>query len=135
MLRVHRLHLPILCAVTGFAHTPSQSLPALVIAGVAYWPHASHFESTDDAYVNANAVDVAAHVAGQVVKVYIRDQQNVAAGDPLFDIDAELLHSVVVRRDAAARAAAAAEEARAAGCDGIGYRDRAQSRDSLSTQM
>lgn len=38
--------------------------------------------------MNANTVDVAAHVAGQVVKVYIRDQRNVSAGDPLFDIDA-----------------------------------------------
>ena len=44
-------------------------LAAFVGGGIAYWLHAAHYESTDDAYVNANTIDVAAQVAGQVVKV------------------------------------------------------------------
>ena len=75
-------------------------LIALVVGGVAYWVHARHFVSTDDAYVNANTVDVAAQVAGEVVKVYVRDQQNVAAGDPLFDIDARNYEAAVAKAEA-----------------------------------
>jgi membrane fusion protein (multidrug efflux system) len=62
----------------------------LVVAaffGIRYWHEASLYESTDDAYVGANQVEVTAQVTGPVTKVYVRDQQHVKAGDPLFDID------------------------------------------------
>jgi membrane fusion protein (multidrug efflux system) len=75
-------------------------LVAIVIGGVAYWLYARQFVSTDDAYVNANTVDVAAQVAGEVVKVYVRDQQNVAAGDALFDIDPRSYDAAVAKADA-----------------------------------
>ncbi len=75
-------------------------LVALVIGGIAYWLHARHFVSTDDAYVNANTVDVAAQVAGEVVKVYVRDQQNVVASAPLFDIDARNYEAAVAKAEA-----------------------------------
>jgi len=63
---------------------------ALAIAttfGLRYWRDARLFTSTDNAYVQANQVEVAAQVSGPVAKVHVRDQQAVHAGDPLFDID------------------------------------------------
>ncbi|HZZ92904.1 MAG TPA: HlyD family secretion protein [Usitatibacter sp.] len=62
----------------------------LVVAaffGIRYWHEASLYESTDDAYVGANQVEVTAQITGTVVKVYVRDQEHVKAGDRLFDID------------------------------------------------
>ncbi len=55
--------------------------------GLRYWRAAQLYESTDDAYVGANQVEVTAQVAGNVIQVYVHDQQHVKAGDPLFDID------------------------------------------------
>lgn len=55
--------------------------------GFRYWHESSLYESTDNAYVGANQVEVTAQITGTVIKVYVRDQQHVKAGDPLFDID------------------------------------------------
>src|SRR3954467_14630688 len=63
------------------------ALVIAVIAGVRYWHQAALFESTDNAYVDANQVEVTAQITGPVTKVYVRDQQHVKAGEPLFDID------------------------------------------------
>jgi membrane fusion protein, multidrug efflux system len=42
---------------------------------------------TDDAYVHANTASVAAHVAGQIVRLPIEDNQRVKQGDLLFIVD------------------------------------------------
>ena len=57
------------------------------IFGFRYWREASLYVTTENAYVGANQVEIAAQVAGPVTKVSVRDQQPVKAGDPLFDID------------------------------------------------
>lgn len=45
------------------------------------------FQSTDDAYVENHMVQVAPKVAGQIVAVYITDNQKVKAGDLVAEID------------------------------------------------
>jgi len=55
--------------------------------GVRYWLEEDRYVSTDDAYVNANQVQVTAQVFGAVAAVHVRDQQAVKAGDPLFELD------------------------------------------------
>ncbi len=45
------------------------------------------FESTDDAYVENHMVQVAPRVAGQIINVYITDNQKVKAGDLVAEID------------------------------------------------
>ena len=45
------------------------------------------FETTDDAYVENHMVQVAPRVAGQIVKVYVTDNQHVKAGDLVAEID------------------------------------------------
>ncbi|HEX5420836.1 MAG TPA: HlyD family secretion protein [Gammaproteobacteria bacterium] len=62
----------------------------LVTAGIyawRYWRHSQLYVSTDDAYVNANVVQIAAQVSGPVTELYVRNQQHVQAGDALLQID------------------------------------------------
>lgn len=44
---------------------------------------------TSQARVQAFVIPVAAEVTGQIKKVYVRDNQRVSAGEPLFEIDPE----------------------------------------------
>ncbi len=45
------------------------------------------YQSTDDAYVETTTVSVSPKVAGQIVKVYIKDNQSVKAGDVVAEIE------------------------------------------------
>jgi len=58
-----------------------------LIAGILYWHHSRLYLSTDNAYVNANTVDMAAQVSGVVTALHVRNNQLVKSGDPLFEID------------------------------------------------
>lgn len=64
---------------------------ALVVAGVGYglyWGlYGRWFESTDDAYVQGNVVQVTPQVAGTVVAIRADDTQLVTAGQPLIELD------------------------------------------------
>jgi membrane fusion protein (multidrug efflux system) len=62
-------------------------LIAAVVAAIRYWRENARYVSTDNAYVQANQGEITAQVSGPVTKVYVKDQQAVKAGDPLFDID------------------------------------------------
>jgi membrane fusion protein, multidrug efflux system len=42
---------------------------------------------TDDAYVHANTASLAAHVSGEIVKLPIKDNQQVEQGELLFVVD------------------------------------------------
>ncbi len=56
-------------------------------AGIAFVYYSGLTRSTENAYINADVVNVAPQVSGRVTNVYIRDNQHVRKGDPLFDID------------------------------------------------
>lgn len=91
-------------------------LLAVTIGGVLfYWRHTTLYPSTDNAYTGANIVRVAAQVTGPVVHVYVGDDDRVASGDPLFDIDPTLydaaLRNARAQFDAAASAAGTAADA------------------------
>ncbi len=67
---------------------------ALVIAaitGLIYWLYARQYESTDDAYIDGDIVQVSPKVAAYVTKVYVKANQYVHKGDPLVDLDPESL--------------------------------------------
>ncbi len=58
------------------------------IAWFAYYQIVGKFhEETDDAYLQADAVTIAPKVGGYVEEVLVRDNQDVAAGQPLVRID------------------------------------------------
>lgn len=61
---------------------------ALLAIGAAlfYW-HSTFTEDTDDAQVDGDLYQVSSRIAGQVVKVYVEDNQEVKAGDLLAEID------------------------------------------------
>jgi membrane fusion protein (multidrug efflux system) len=59
----------------------------VLIFGYRYWHYASIHETTDDAFVDGDITQVSPLVSGQVVKLYVRDNQLVKAGDPIIDID------------------------------------------------
>ena len=65
---------------------------AVLLAGAgygAYWALAlKHVESTDNAYVNGNVVQITPQVAGTVVAILADEADRVAAGQPLVRLDA-----------------------------------------------
>jgi multidrug resistance efflux pump len=60
---------------------------ATLVAGVVVYRLAYRQPRTDDAYVRANTIGIAPHVAGPIVALPITDNQRVAAGDLLFVVD------------------------------------------------
>jgi membrane fusion protein (multidrug efflux system) len=68
------------------------SLAALLFASVAgggylYWDNASHYETTDDAFIAARQFAVAPKVAGYITAVPVTDNQHVASGAVIARID------------------------------------------------
>ncbi len=55
-------------------------------AGIFYW-RSTFTESTDDAQVDGDLYQVSSRVTGQVIKVYVEDNQQVKVGDPIAEID------------------------------------------------
>lgn len=66
---------------------------ALVVACIAggnwYWQRAAAIRSTENAYLNADIVQVTSQLNGPVVAVHVQEGQLVQAGQALFDIDPE----------------------------------------------
>lgn len=61
-----------------------------VVVALLAMPLLRHYErypTTDDGYVDADVVGIVAQVAGPIVDLPIADNQRVAAGDLLFEID------------------------------------------------
>jgi membrane fusion protein (multidrug efflux system) len=76
-----------------------------LLAGIAYVYFSAGTRSTENAYINADVVNVAAQVAGRVSKVYIIDNQAVHKGDALFDIDPEPYNIALAKAEAELAAA------------------------------
>ena len=86
-------------------HTPTQTEPnndgrnralivlavVFIIAGIAYgvwWAvHGRYHETTDDAYVAGNVIQVTPQVAGTVISIYVEDTDFIKAGAPLVKLD------------------------------------------------
>jgi len=59
----------------------------LVIGAAIFYWRSTYTESTDDAQVDGDLYQVSSRVTGQVIKVYVEDNQQVKAGDPIAEID------------------------------------------------
>ena len=66
---------------------PLLILAGLITAGYFYWQHTRLYPSTDDAYVQADTINIAPRVTGKVVHVFVQDNEFVHQGQPLFDVD------------------------------------------------
>lgn len=62
-------------------------LVAAIIAGTIWWLNARHYEWTDDAFIDARQFAISSKVAGYVSDVKVTDNQRVAAGELLVQID------------------------------------------------
>jgi membrane fusion protein, multidrug efflux system len=58
-----------------------------LVAGVRWFLHGRFIESTDDAYLRADVVTIAPRISGYVDEVYVVENQQVVAGQPLLHID------------------------------------------------
>ncbi len=81
-------------------------LAALVTGGVFYWLDARQYVSTDDAFIDGHVSQVSPQIAGRVVKLLVRDNEVVRAGQLLVELDPRdvqaRLDQMVAQRDQAA---------------------------------
>lgn len=62
--------------------------PLLLLGAFAYyWFRVRPFESTDDAFIDADVIAIAPQVPGEVIRLEVSDNQLVKRGDPLLEID------------------------------------------------
>lgn len=77
---------------------------SIVIAAIVLGAYVTHlyyaYPRTDDAYVRANIVGIAAHVGGPIVQMPIEDNQHVKQGQLLFVVDPRPYQSAVDRAQA-----------------------------------
>ncbi|MES2033986.1 MAG: HlyD family secretion protein [Pseudomonadota bacterium] len=60
---------------------------AILIGGGFWWLNKQHFETTDNAFVQADTVQVSPQVSGYVVEVLVSDNEHVEAGQVVARID------------------------------------------------
>lgn len=72
---------------------------ALIGAGVIYLQGGRYVE-TDNAYVKADKVPISTEVLGRVAKVFVEENQQVLAGQPLFELDQESFRVAVAKAEA-----------------------------------
>ncbi|UZW57807.1 HlyD family secretion protein [Sphingobium sp. JS3065] len=99
---------------------------ALIVAGILWFIRYEAFgryqESTNDAYVQSDSITIAPKVSGYVDRVFVEENQDVKAGQPLVQIDprdyraqaAQSVAQIDVARASAAGVTAQIEEQRAA---------------------
>lgn len=58
-----------------------------VLIGVWYYWRSQAFESTDNAFIDGDIMQVSTRIPGQVMRVNVRDNQHVNKGDLLVEID------------------------------------------------
>jgi membrane fusion protein (multidrug efflux system) len=67
--------------------TGATLLALALLGGVVFWLHARHFESTDDAFIDAHIVRLAPQVSGRITQALVDDNQIVTPGQLLVVID------------------------------------------------
>jgi len=98
------------------------AVTAITIVGAfVWWRYSELYPPTENAYTGTNIVRVASEVSGPVIRVYVRTDDRVETGVPLFDIDPALydaaLRNARAQFDAAADAAGTAGEGLKAAAD------------------
>ncbi len=100
---------------TGLA---ALALLAAIVGGVLWYLSARHFETTDDAFIDARVFSVSPKVSGYLVDVPVTDNQHVEAGALIaridtrdYDVALEQANGQVEAADAAIQSATAQIEA------------------------
>ncbi len=82
-----------------------------IIFGATVMFHAFTHETTDDAFIDGHVISVAPRVAGRILKVNAKDNEEVKKGDVLFEIDPTDYGAVVAQKKAALDVAIAKQKA------------------------
>jgi membrane fusion protein, multidrug efflux system len=98
------------------------AVAAVLVSGGYYWMFVAPYESTDDAFVEADVTPIASLVSGRVLRVPVSDNQAVGEGAVLFEIDPSDYQAQLDQ----ARAELAAARGRAAQADAQLSVDRAK---------
>lgn len=76
-------------------------VPALALLGVgAVYLQGGRYIETDNAYVKADKVPISTEVLGRVAKVFVAENQQVKAGQPIFELDPESFQVAVTKAEA-----------------------------------
>jgi membrane fusion protein (multidrug efflux system) len=81
------------------------AVPALVIAiAISVYLSGGRYVSTENAYVKSDIVQISTNLEGLITKVHVGENQVVAKGDRLFNVDARLFRKqlAVAKADVAA---------------------------------
>ncbi len=79
----------------------------LAAVGTGYYLHGRNFEETDDAQIDGNITSLGPRVSGTVIATHVVENQTVAVGDVLLEIDpADLAVAVAQAKAAVAQAQA-----------------------------
>ena len=96
--------------------TMGSGLLIVLLIGGGWWLYqyrssGRYLQSTDDAYVQADAVTISSKISGYVEEVLVKDNQDVQAGQPLLRIDARDYRAQVAQARAGIDVAQANAEA------------------------
>jgi membrane fusion protein (multidrug efflux system) len=67
----------------------------LIVGSLAYWLSGGRYVETDDAYVQANVLNVSTDVSGLVDQIYVHEGERVKQGQVLFRLDPTQFQLVV----------------------------------------
>ncbi len=87
------------------------------IIGTTYWLYARQYESTDDAFIDGDVVQISPKVAAYVAKVYVKSNQEVHKGDLLVELNTQDYESRLEQAKAQLRAAEAQKNSSQANVD------------------
>jgi len=73
---------------------------AVIVSGTIFLIDSRRHETTDDAFIDGNASQIAAQAAGRVSRLYVDDNQAVHRGDVLVDIDTADIDAKVAQAQA-----------------------------------
>ncbi|HEY2730748.1 MAG TPA: HlyD family secretion protein [Polyangia bacterium] len=83
----------------------------LAVAGLVYYLHSRHFETTDDAQIDADISNIGARVSGTITRVNVVENQRVRGGEAIAEIDPTDLEVALAQAKASVAQAAAQLEA------------------------
>lgn len=87
------------------------ALVAVAVGGGFWWTNKQTYETTDNAFIQADTVSVSPLVEGYVASVLVDDNQTVTAGQPLVRIDPATIQARLAQAEANAQALQAAVRA------------------------
>jgi membrane fusion protein (multidrug efflux system) len=97
------------------------------VGGALWWRHSRKYQSTDDAAIDVVAQRVSPEIAGRVLRVLVDDNQDVAVGTVLVELDpADFRNRLDQARAAEAQAAAQIAEAEAQAAVADAQREQAK---------